>query len=327
MLSMKTKVVVVIPNWNGQDYILECLQSLEAQTLKPKIVVVDNGSVDDSVRIIKDKFPKVELLLQKTNLGFAGGVNKGIAWAIKHGFEYVALFNNDAVANKDWLKNLVKAGDSHQEVGIITGKFMRMDKKHIDSTGDFYTILGIPFPRGRNQIDEGQYDTGEYVFGATGGASLYRITMLKEIGLFDERFFAYYEDVDISFRAQLAGWKVWYEPNAVAYHHVSATTTKLGGFSRYHSTKNFILLFDKNMPGGLFWKYKPLFFYGLLRMLGGAVRDHYIGSFIKGLFKAFVLIPGTFRQRKKIQGNLKVSTEYIDGLLYKSKPPKIPKIN
>lgn len=327
MYSMKTKVVVVIPNWNGQDFIVECLRSLEKQTLKPKIVVVDNGSVDDSVQIIKDMFPGVELLLQKTNLGFAGGVNKGIAWAIKNDYEYVALFNNDAVASKDWLKNLVNAGDNHKETGIITGKFMRMDKKHIDSTGDFYTVWGIPFPRGRNQLDTGQYDTAEYVFGATGGASLYRTAMLKEIGLFDERFFAYYEDVDISFRAQLAGWKVWYEPGAIAYHHVSATSARLGGFSRYHSTKNFTLLFNKNMPGSLFWKYKPLFLYGLLRMLGGAIRDHHIGSFIKGVVKSFVLLPNTHQQRKKIQGNLTVSTEYIDSILYKGKPPKIPKIN
>lgn len=324
---MKNKVAVVIPNWNGQDYIADCLISLQKQITKHHIIVVDNGSVDSSIEIIKKQFPAVELLVQQKNLGFAGGVNVGINKAITSGFEYIALFNNDAVADKNWLGNLVDVGDKHTGVGIITGKFMQMDKKHIDSTGDMYSTVGMPFPRGRNQVDKEQFNKAEYVFGGTGGASLYKTKMLQEIGLFDKDFFAYFEDVDISFRAQLAGWKVRYEPRALSYHHVSATTSKLGGFSRYHSTKNFVMLFNKNMPRHLYWKYKPLFFYGLLRMLGGALRDKHLGSFIKGLSKAIALTPSTYKKRQIIQSNIRVGVSYIDGILYKGTPPKIPKIN
>lgn len=184
---MKPKVAVVIPNWNGADFIGKCLESLINQTLKARIVVVENGSDDDSVSIIKHFEPDVELLAFPDNAGFAGGVNRGIQSVINE-VDFVALFNNDALANPNWLKHLVAAAQNHPEAGIITGKFLRMDKKHLDSTGDLYSTHAMPFPRGRNQKDTGQYDTAEYVFGATGGASLYRTSMLKEVGLSFDSF-------------------------------------------------------------------------------------------------------------------------------------------
>ncbi len=321
---MKTKVVVVIPNWNGEDFMAECLQSLEVQTLKPHIIVVDNGSRDSSVQIISQKFPGVELMEFEDNAGFAGGVNRGIRRALEQNFEYIALFNNDAVANKHWLKELVRSADSHKKAGIVTGKFMKMDKKHLDSTGDNYSIWGMPFPRGRNQLDNGQYDRTEYVFGATGGASLYRSKMLLDIGLFDEKFFAYYEDVDISFRAQLQGWKVLYEPSAVSYHHVSGTSSKLGDFSRYHATKNFYMLYAKNMPASLYWRYILNFTIQALRLAASSILKGAGLVYIKGAGRAFMNTPHIIRERRQIQSSRKVSSKDIQKLLYKHRPPKIP---
>lgn len=323
---MKLNVVVVIPNWNGADYIGECLKSLKKQTLKPKIIVVENGSIDNSLKEIAAACPEAKILKFKNNAGFAGGVNRGIRPAIEDGADYIALFNNDALADRNWLKYLVLAAEKHPEAGIITGKFMRLDKKHLDSTGDQYSTHAMPFPRGRNQIDAGQYNTAEEVFGATGGASLYRVSMLEEIGLFDEDFFAYYEDVDVSFRAQLAGWKVWYEPKAEAYHHVSATSSKLGSFSRYHSIKNFIMLYYKNMPGVYLWKYKFWFFERLARMLIGSLRDRQIIAFLRGLFKGLALMRSTLNKRHAIQSRRKVTPAHINSLLYPGSPPKIPKL-
>jgi len=323
---MKIKVYIVIPNWNGEDLIADCLDSLRLQSYPAKIIIVDNGSVDDSIRIIESQFPEVALLKQPKNLGFAGGVNVGIRYALDHGADAVALFNNDAIAEPDWLKNLLLSLQNNDDAGIVTGKFMRTDKKHIDSTGDYYSVYGMPFPRDRNQADAGQRDTAEDVFGATGGASLYRAEMLKEIGLFDEAFFAYYEDVDISFRAQLAGWKVQYEPSAVAYHHMSATSSKLGSFTRYHATKNFYLLYAKNMPGWLYWKYLPLFTLQALRLAASSLIKGAIWPFIKGTTKAFLLTPHIIKERRRIQTNRKASLNYIDSLLYKNRPPKIPKL-
>lgn len=324
---MKEKIAVVIPNWNGEDYIEACLASLESQSLKPHIIVVENGSIDSSIKIIESKFKDVELLKFKDNAGFAGGVNRGIRKALKDDYEYVALFNNDAVASKNWLKLLIQAADAHSEVGIVTGKFMHMDKKHIDSTGDIYTAWGMPFPRGRNQVDNGQFDTPEYVFGATGGASLYRSSTLNHIGLFDEDFFAYFEDIDISFRAQLADWKVWYEPSAIAYHHLSGTSSKLGSFSRYHSIKNFYLVWLKNIPWQLLLLYSPLIVLQSLRLFATSlIKARAPLLFVKSKWAVIRLLPSVVKKRKQIQCSRKVSLGYINSILPKSFPPIIKKI-
>lgn len=323
---MKTNIAVVIPNWNGKDFIGPCLASLEAQTTKVQIVVVDNGSTDGSVDYITSEFPGVHCIVLEKNTGFTGGVNRGIEYALSHGCKYVALFNNDAVATKDWVAQLVRAAEKHQDAGIITGKFMRSDKLHIDSTGDTLSTYGLPFPRGRNEKDTGQFDTGEYIFGATGGASLYRSTMLQKIGLFDEDFFAYYEDGDISFRAQMAGWRVYYEPLAVAYHKVGATSSRMGSFARYHSVKNIILLYNRNMPGWLYWKYKLLLLSQVARMGVGSLRDRQIGAYLHGLWSAFILIPKTIAVRHTNKSHRMMRSADIDALLYHGRPPRPPVI-
>jgi GT2 family glycosyltransferase len=323
---MKTNIAVVVPNWNGKDFIGPCLESLLAQTARPHVIVVDNGSVDGSVEFIDKKYPAVELIGLKKNTGFAGGVNRGIDKALEDGFELIALFNNDAVAEPDWLNRLEEGAQKYPKAGIITGKFMRSDKKHFDSTADGVCVYGLGFPRGRNEVDKGQYDKGEFVFGATGGASLYRAKMLRKIGLFDEDFFAYFEDNDISFRAQAAGWKVYYEPRAVAYHEVGGTSSKLGSFARYHSTKNIVLLFDRNMPGVLFWKYKLLNLLLLGRIFFGSIRDRQVGAYIHGLWSAFVLTPKTIIARRRNKKLRSVPSSTIDSLLYHGRPPRPPKL-
>lgn len=325
-MTKNRDVWVVVPNWNGADVITECLNSLSAQDQKHKIVIVDNGSEDGSALLIEKKFPFAILLKQKVNLGFAGGVNVGIRYALDHGAKAVALFNNDAIADKKWLEGLVEGLEKIPEAGIVTGKFMRLDKKHIDSVGECYSIWGVPFPRGRNQLDEAQYDNQELVFSATGGASLYRADLFNDIGLFDERFFAYFEDVDIGFRAQLAGWQVVYEPRAVAYHHVGATASKLGNFARYHSIKNFFICYTKNMPAGLYFKYLPLFTLQSFRwLITSALKGHLL-TYLKAFGRFILYLPAVLRDRRTIQGRRKVSPSDIDQLLYHKRPPKIPSI-
>jgi GT2 family glycosyltransferase len=321
------KVFVVVPNWNGIDMLPKCLKSLEEQTVTAEIIVVDNGSSDGSVELAKKEFPQVNLLENKKNLGFAGGVNRGIENAIKHGADYVALFNNDAFAEKGWLEKLLELMKENANAGIVTCKFMRDDKQHFDSTGDFYSVWGLPYPRGRNKKDLGQFDEAEEVLGASGGASLYRTKMLKEIGLFDERFFAYYEDVDISFRARLAGWKIYYEPKAIAYHSVGATSSKLGSFTRYHSIKNFLLLYTKNMPAKLYFKYFPLFLAQTLRFGVSSTLKGGLLAYLKGLAVFIYYLPVVLIERGKIQKNRKVSTSEIDEILVHARPPKIPPVS
>lgn len=319
-------IAVIIPNWNGADILTACLDSLADQTTKCTIIVVDNGSSDNSLKLLKQQYPKVLVLAKDKNYGFAGGVNFGIRYALEQNFQYIALLNNDAVAEADWLEHLLRTIQSNDGLGIVTSKMLRDDKKHLDDTGDFYSVWGMPFPRGRNQLDNGQFDSETEVFGASGGASLYRAEVFEEIGLFDERFFAYLEDVDISFRARLAGWDIAYEPKARVYHKVNATSSKLGSFSRYHTIKNFFALYTKNMPGWLYWKYLLLFLLQAVRLLISSVLRRGGIAYMRGFGRAMLNLPYMFRERRKIQKNRKVTPKQIDALLYKSRPPRIPSL-
>ena len=247
MIKKPVDIAVVVPNWNGADHLAACVDSLLAQSLPARVIVVDNGSVDDSLKIL-EKYQGLEIILNDKNEGFTGGVNPGFKRAMDDGLKYVATLNNDAVADKDWLKELVAALDKNPKVGIATSKILDAKGKKIDSTGDYLTVWGLPYPRGRGETDRGQYDDQTEIFAASGGASLYRIKMLEQIGLFDQDFFAYYEDVDLSFRAQLAGWKVRYVPTAKVHHQIGATSGKIKGFSTYQTMKNQQLLLYKNLP-------------------------------------------------------------------------------
>lgn len=321
------KICVVIPNWNGVEFIGDTLKSLQKQTIKHEAIVVDNGSTDGSLDYIKTNFPEVTVLPFVDNAGFAGGVNRGISYALDHKASYIALLNNDATVDKDWLKHLTVAISGTDNIGISTSKILLEDGIHLDSTGEHYTIWGLPFPRGRNQKDVGQFDNQRNVFGASGGASLYKAELFKDIGMFDEDFFAYYEDVDISFRAQLAGWKVHYQPKAVAYHKLSQTSSKLGDFARYHSAKNFILLYARNMPRALYMKYTVCFTLQFARMAASSILRRKFTVFITGTWTAIKLHSNTKSKRKLNLSRQRVSNAYIDELLIHSRPPRIPDIS
>ena len=224
MYKNLSEVAVVVPNWNGADHLAACLDSLLAQSMTCRIIVVDNGSVDGSLELL-EKYDGLEVILNQKNEGFTGGVNPGFQRAMDDDIKYVATLNNDAVADKDWLKELTVAFDKNPRAAIATSKILDGAGKRIDSTGDYLSVWGLPYPRGRGETDLDRYDELTDIFAASGGASLYRVKALRQIGLFDQDFFAYYEDVDLSFRAQLAGWKVRYVPAAVVYHQIGATSS------------------------------------------------------------------------------------------------------
>ncbi len=316
------RVAIIVPNWNGADLLKSCLDSLLKQTFKNiSIIVVENGSVDNSTKVLDGYGKKISVLEQPKNLGFAGGVNVGIKFALNNEFDYVCLFNNDAIASPSWIQNLVRVLDEEDSVGIVTSKILISDTGKLDSTGDWYTTTGMPFPRGRGEKDIGQYDNSLVVFGASGGASMYRSSLFKDIGLFDEDFFAYYEDVDISFRAQLAGWTVRYEPSAVVYHKLSATSNKLGYFAIKQSARNFWLLFIKNVPQQLLWKWLPGVFYRYGRMFAARIVKGGFTAFLSGFLQAIALTPKKIAERGVIQKKRKVTNRYIECLVYKGKPP------
>lgn len=312
---------MVVPNWNGADRLGACLDSLRAQSLPHRTIVVDNGSTDESVGLIEKNYPEVYLIKHSRNRGFAGGVNPGIRWAMEQGVQYVALLNNDAAADKDWLKRLVGFLDKNTKAGIVTSKILDGQKTGLDSTGDLYTIWGLPYPRGRGEADRGQYDKGAWVFGASGGASLYRVEMLTRIGLFDEDFFAYYEDVDLSFRAQLAGWRVGYEPRAVVYHQIGATSGAIKGFTTYQTLKNLPLLLWKNLPWALMPKVWPRLALAYMGFATRAAGRGQFGVLFKGWAMSVILVAKKTPQRLRIQKGRKVSAEYINSIITHDLPP------
>jgi hypothetical protein len=321
-----TKIAVVIPNWNGKDKIAKCLDSLSAQSMVSQIIVVENGSTDGSLEFINTHYPGVDLVVNKKNLGFAGGVNSGIRYAIDDNCDFVALFNNDAIADKDWLRYLVEATEKDGKVGVVTCKFMDIDGKHLDSTGDQYTNWGLPYPRGRGEPVNDSYDDQIDIFAASGGASLYKVKMFKDIGLFDEDFFAYYEDVDLSFRAQLAGWKIRYCPKAIAYHQIGATSSKISGFTTYQTMKNLPWLMWKNVPATYLLKVLPRFKIAYFSFYASAWRRHQGWSATKGVLLSVTLAPKKIWQRHQIQNTKKVSDSYIWGIMTHDLPPNALKL-
>ncbi|HXR50296.1 MAG TPA: glycosyltransferase family 2 protein [Verrucomicrobiae bacterium] len=315
-----SKACVVIPNWNGADSLAACLDSLLKQSEKPHMIVVDNGSTDGSLELL-EKYPEVEVIKHVENRGYAGGMNPGLQRAIDSGAEYVAAFNNDAVADKRWLRELVQALDKQPEAGIATCKLLSADGKHIDSTGDYFTVWGLPYPRGRGETDLTKYDTQTEIFGASGGASLYRVSLLQEVGLFDEDFFAYYEDVDLSFRTQLAGWKVVYVPSAVAYHQISATSNRLKGFATYQTMKNQPLLVYKNVPRRYLFRVGWRFTLAHVLFYLRAFTRGQGWMATKGDLKGTNLLFKKAKERRRIQRTKKVSDEYIWSIMVHDLPP------
>ncbi|MBW4061654.1 glycosyltransferase family 2 protein [Candidatus Saccharibacteria bacterium] len=334
------KYAVVIPNWNGLDWLADCLDSALTQTLPASVIVVDNGSTDGSVELIREHYPQVVLICRDKNYGFTGGVNPGLEAALKLRVEAAALLNNDAIPAPDWLEKLVAVLSGNPKVGIAAAKIRHFEDTRLDSTGDLYSTWGFPFPRGRDELDTGQFDSAEQrdVFAGSGGASLYRASMLREIGLFDQRFFAYYEDTDISFRARLAGWKVEYEPASVVRHRIGGTSARLNAagdgeaavvtaagpspFARYHSVKNFSYLYTKNMPGALYWKYLPRFWASWGMMAVSDIKRGLFAANFKANATAVWNFPGILVSRYRIQHRRQVTVDMIEAQLYHGLPPQ-----
>lgn len=317
-------VLIVVLNWNGIEDTKKAVASLLKQTYKDvQILVVDNGSHDDSkdelTQLVK-KYDKVRVITNPTNLGFAGGVNTGIRYAIKHNYDRVALFNNDAIADSHWVSSLEDAMRQHK-ASAVTGLLLHKDGQTIDSTGDFYSTWGMPFPRNRGDKVNQAPESG-FVFGATGGATLYRTSLFKDIGLFDESFFAYYEDVDISFRAQLAGHKIYYTNKAIAYHKQGATSKKIPGFTVYQTFKNIPLLFIKNVPTKLFFPIGVRLFTLYWLIFANAIKNDTGWYAFKGwLASVWYFWTKSLWERFAIQDNKKVTSDYIKSMLWQDLPP------
>lgn len=248
---MKCDVSIIIPNYNGEKYIANCLNSILDQSFcefgQTEVIVVDDCSCDNSVDIVKG-YKNVILEENSTNSGFDKSVNQGI---LASSGRYCLLLNNDVVVDRDFVKFLYWHIENDPKVFSVSSKMIRYyERDKLDDAGDFYNILGWAYKRGDGKsVDYCEESTP--VFSTCAGAGIYRRSFLDEIGLFDEVFFAYMEDVDISYRGLINGYKNYYEPKAVCYHIGSATTAdgqKYSPFKVRISARNNIYVAYKNMP-------------------------------------------------------------------------------
>jgi len=238
-------VSVVIVNYNGKKFLNECIGSLYAQSYPDfEILVVDNASVDGSIEFLKAEFPGVRIIRNQVNLGFAGGMNSGILNARG---PFILALNNDTRMDRDCIMRLVEVMVHDRSIGMCAVKLLFYDQR-INSTGICISRSGAAWDRGMFEVDTGQFETSEEVFGPSAAAALYRKEMFNDIGLFDEDFFLYLEDVDIAFRGQLAGWKCIYIPGAVVYHYHGGTAGFQSDLTVYYGNRNILWFPFKNYP-------------------------------------------------------------------------------
>src|SRR5437867_686119 len=219
---------VVVLNWNGRDSIRQCLRSVLHQTYAAyRVVVVDNASTDGSLDIIRDEFSEVTLVPLPENLHFARGTNAGLREALRDPeCAFIGTLNNDTRVDPEWLAELVRMAGAR--VGMVASKMVFIDRPNIlNSTGVSIGPDGSAMDRGWNSVDEGQFDQAVDVFGPSAGAALYRRDVLDSVGLFDEDFFAYYEDLDLAWRTRLGGWEARFAPRALAKRREREATSRV----------------------------------------------------------------------------------------------------
>lgn len=302
-------VSIVIVNWNGREFLLECLEGLRRQVYRAfSVILVDNGSHDGSTAFVSENYPEVSIVALKDNRGFAAANNVALQTVET---EFVALLNNDAVPDPLWLKSLVEALEEYPQAGLAASKMLLYDRRgSIDRAGDGYTRAGAALLRGRG-LSADCHQVREWVFGACAAAALYRMAMLRDIGFFDEDFFLLYEDVDLSFRAQLKGYKCLYIPEALVYHKGSSSIVHDSSRSVYYGHRNLEWVYIQNMPSRLLLKTIILhILYDIAAfsyfVISGRGKDFFRAKkdALRGLKRAL-------KKRQRIQSGKVVDNEYL----------------
>jgi len=291
------RTVIVIPNYNGLRFLDDCMKAIDSQTVSQFVtLVIDNGSGEEDTKWLKswqekDKVHR-ELILNEKNLGFSGAVNQGIRFAIEHGLEFTLLLNNDTKIAPDFVEVLENRMDKDKakKVFAVSSKMVKMhDPSIMDDAGDQMTVLGWQFQRGLDEPSSlHRWNTESEVFSACAGAAIYRTEHFKTVGLFDENHFAYLEDIDLCYRAQLYGLRVLYCPRALVHHVGSGTSgSKYNDFKVRISARNSLYLLYKNLP--LFMVILNLFpiLAGYMIKLLFFTAKGFGKAYMEGIFEAF----------------------------------------
>ena len=314
---------VIILNWNGRHHLEECLASVLSQIFRDfETIVVDNGSTDGSVDFLKERWGKeIRTISLSFNQGFAGGNNAGIRAAMG---KFIILLNNDTAVDPRWLHALSEAILRHPDAGMVTPKILNYYRRdEIDNTGHLIYPDGLARGRHRQEKDDGRFDEEGEAFWPSGCAGVYRKEMLDEIGLLDETFFAYGEDVDLGLRARWAGWKCIYVPDAVVYHKYSATTGVYSSQKVFLVERNRLWILFKNFPlrdilvSPWYTGYRyAMHFHGAVSGKGAAghfTKTHSVwklfGITLRAEWAAIIGLPTVLRSRKAVRCHRKITAE------------------
>ncbi|MBI3939691.1 MAG: glycosyltransferase family 2 protein [Acidobacteria bacterium] len=322
-MKIEPLISIIVVNWNGLRFLDECLESLAGQTwTRKEFILVDNGSADGSRELViswAERLPNAQTILLPTNTGFCRANN--IAFSRARG-EWIALFNTDAVADPNWLQELVRYGDASQHVGMLASKILFHNPSNvIDKVGHLIYWDGQNRGRGTMETDVGQYDDPGEILWPDACAALYHRQVFEETDGFDEMFFAFGDDADLGMRARLLGWKAWYVPSAVVHHRHSASFGVYSPLKVMLIERNRLLLAVKNFPPSLllqnpFWTLRRMCWivYALLRRRGSAARfvetngwRQTVFNLLWSYFSALKLLPHALRKRLNIQRTKRVS--------------------
>lgn len=322
---------VVILNWNGRHLLEECLDSVSSQSFRDfEAIVVDNGSTDGSVDWLKDRYgDAVSTVALPSNLGFAGGNNAGIRVARGR---YVILLNNDTAVDPGWLGALSDAVRRHRDAGMFAPKILNYYRRdEIDNTGHLIYPDGMARGRHRLEKNDGRFDEEGEVLSPSGCAGCYSRRMLDEIGLLDDAFFAYGEDVDLGLRGRWAGWNCTYVPSAVVYHKYSATSGTYSPQKAFLAERNRLWLLFKNFPvvDILFSPFYTFLRYslhlkGVLTGKGASgrfAREYSAGALFRVILKAEIAalrgLPGILRKRRECKGSRRIGAREFRRLVHR----------
>lgn len=242
-------VAVVVPNWNGADHLPACLDAIASLEVVPdEVIVVDNGSTDGSLKLLEENYPWARVIALATNEGFSAAVNAGIA---STSAASIALLNNDARVDPAWLGALIAALGRHEDASFAASKIVLEGSDQLDSAGHGFDLLrakGVDRGRGERAA---LFAQPAWVFGAPAAAAIYRRSLFEDIGLFDEDFFLTYEDVDLDMRAQIAGHRCLYVPDATVHHRRGASHDPTSPALRAIAIRNRVLVAGKSLPPAL----------------------------------------------------------------------------
>jgi GT2 family glycosyltransferase len=303
-------IAVVVVNWNSGQYLGKCLQSLKAQTLSPvRVLVIDNASTDGSMEGLEQRFRSWEFIRLDNNTGFACANNLAVNQV--EDCDWIAFLNPDAFAHTDWLENLTQASESFPDVKMFGSHMLGHDNGLIDGTGDIYHVSGVAWRRDHGiKSSEVNRESGE-IFSPCAAASFISREVFLEVGGFDEHFYCYNEDVDLSFRLRLIGHRCIYVPNAVVEHVGSGSTSRYSNFAVYHGQRNLVWSYFRNMPGLWFWIYLPQhIFFSLIALIWFSMKGKAVPVF-KARWDALKGLPRVLKLRKETQNSKTVASEKV----------------